>query len=217
MIFTHSDDLQLVKRIGNEFKTLVNKRYRLLEIEIDGFFQRMLLLKKKKYAALVAEEKNGQIITTMETKGLEEVRRDWCQLSKDCSRYILSQLFSGAVREEAIENIHTYLKTIGDRVRIGGFDTDQFTIYKSLTKNPEDYSDKASQPHVQVALALKAKGQSFRIGDTIPYVICEGSSDLIASRAHHPDMVKKENSLLKIGTLIIIPNKPNSIKITCGI
>jgi DNA polymerase alpha subunit A len=33
----------------------VNKRYRLLEIEMDGIFKRMLLLKKKKYAALKVE------------------------------------------------------------------------------------------------------------------------------------------------------------------
>lgn len=33
----------------------VNKRYRLLEIEMDGIFKRMLLLKKKKYAALKIE------------------------------------------------------------------------------------------------------------------------------------------------------------------
>jgi DNA polymerase alpha subunit A len=86
MIYTNQDDLKDVKKIGEELKSLVNKRYRLLEIEVDGFFQRMLLLKKKKYAALVAEEKNGKIVTSLETKGLEEVRRDWCALSKETSK-----------------------------------------------------------------------------------------------------------------------------------
>ncbi len=33
----------------------VNKRYRLLEIEVDGVFKCMLLLKKKKYAAVKVE------------------------------------------------------------------------------------------------------------------------------------------------------------------
>lgn len=33
----------------------MNKRYRLLEIEVDGIFRRMLLLKKKKYAAVKIE------------------------------------------------------------------------------------------------------------------------------------------------------------------
>jgi DNA polymerase elongation subunit (family B) len=33
----------------------VNKRYRLLELEVDGIFRSMLLLKKKKYAAIKLE------------------------------------------------------------------------------------------------------------------------------------------------------------------
>ncbi len=33
----------------------MNKRYRLLELEVDGIFRSMLLLKKKKYAAIKLE------------------------------------------------------------------------------------------------------------------------------------------------------------------
>ena len=89
MIYTNTDDMSAVTKIGNEFKAAVNKRYRLLEIEMDGMFQRMLLLKKKKYAALIVEENSsGKGFTTkLETKGLEEVRRDWCEASKDASKY----------------------------------------------------------------------------------------------------------------------------------
>ena len=41
-----------VGQLSARIKREVNKRYRLLEIEEDGLFTRMLLLKKKKYAAL---------------------------------------------------------------------------------------------------------------------------------------------------------------------
>jgi DNA polymerase alpha subunit A len=85
MIYTNTDDLNQVKEIGQSLRRDVNKRYRLLEIEMDGFYRRMLLLKKKKYAALMTEEKNGSLVTTMETKGLDLVRRDWCELSHDVS------------------------------------------------------------------------------------------------------------------------------------
>ena len=50
--------------------------------------------------------------------------------------------------------------------------TTRFIINKGLTKNPEDYPDKKSLPHVQVALKMKALGKSVRALDTIPYVIC---------------------------------------------
>lgn len=88
MIYTNTDNLQEVKKIGHDFKKAVNLRYKLLEIEMDGFFQKMLLLKKKKYAALLVKEKDGKIQTVIETKGLDLVRRDWCGLSHDVSTYV---------------------------------------------------------------------------------------------------------------------------------
>lgn len=82
--------------MGLKLKTAVNKKYRLLEIEMDGFFQKMLLLKKKKYAALTVEEKNdGSLVVKRETKGLDLVRRDWCGLSHDVSELVF-RLFSFA-------------------------------------------------------------------------------------------------------------------------
>jgi hypothetical protein len=78
MIHTNSDNVEVVRRMGEEVKSAVNKLYRLLEIEIDGLFKTMLLLKKKKYAALVAHEGPGGVLTfNKETKGLDLVRRDW--------------------------------------------------------------------------------------------------------------------------------------------
>ena len=38
--------------MGNRIKVEVNALYKCLEIEIDGVFKSLLLLKKKKYAAL---------------------------------------------------------------------------------------------------------------------------------------------------------------------
>jgi DNA polymerase elongation subunit (family B) len=38
-------------------KKAVNDRYKLLEIDLDAVFQRLLLLQKKKYAAIKVEER----------------------------------------------------------------------------------------------------------------------------------------------------------------
>ena len=85
MINTNSDDVAVVKKMGEEVKSAVNKLYKLLEIEIDGLFKTMLLLKKKKYAALVAHEGPGGALTFQkETKGLDLVRRDW--YARECAR-----------------------------------------------------------------------------------------------------------------------------------
>ncbi|KAJ3052467.1 DNA-directed DNA polymerase alpha catalytic subunit pol1 [Rhizophlyctis rosea] len=199
MINTNTDKLSEVKKIGNDFKRAVNKRYNLLEIEMDGFFQRMLLLKKKKYAALVVEEKDGKLVQSIETKGLDLVRRDWCGLSHDVSQYVINQIFAGEGREELLEKIHKHLTQVAEDVRQNLIPIEKYIITKSLTKNPEEYADKKSQPHVQVALQMKAKGLAAKVGDIIPYVICEGDAGgLIAARAYHPDEVSKEGSGLRI-------------------
>lgn len=70
-------------------KAEVNKLYKLLEIDIDGVFKSLLLLKKKKYAALVVEQHGeGRFSVKQELKGLDIVRRDWCDLAKECGKYV---------------------------------------------------------------------------------------------------------------------------------
>ncbi|CAG8622841.1 65_t:CDS:10, partial [Paraglomus brasilianum] len=199
MIYTNEMDLKKVREMGNLLKRKVNERYKLLEIEMDGFFRRMLLLKKKKYAALIVEEKNGVLETSIETKGLDLVRRDWCGLSHDASKYVLEQLLSPDDREDVLNRIHKFLTTLADETRLGRIPTDKFVINKNLTKAPEDYADAQNQPHVQVALQMKKMGLGIRTGDTIPYVICAGEefkeTKIIADRARHPNDISSSDTL----------------------
>mgnify|MGYP003690910139 CR=1 FL=1 len=68
-------------------KSEVNKLYKLLEIDIDGVFKSMLLLKKKKYAALsVSKDADGKYTEHKELKGLDIVRRDWSDLAKEAGK-----------------------------------------------------------------------------------------------------------------------------------
>lgn len=52
-----------MKDIGNQVKREVNKLYKSLELDLDGVFKSMLLLKKKKYAALVVVEHPDGTVT----------------------------------------------------------------------------------------------------------------------------------------------------------
>lgn len=85
MINTNMDNMQDALKIGNEFKKQVNDKYRLLEIDIDNVFRRILLHAKKKYAAINMIERDGKYIEKLEVKGLDMRRREYCQLSKDTS------------------------------------------------------------------------------------------------------------------------------------
>lgn len=55
MVYTNSTDMGHVVGLGQQIKKLVNKHYQLLELDLDGVFKTMLLLKKKKYAAVKIE------------------------------------------------------------------------------------------------------------------------------------------------------------------
>lgn len=52
MIDSNTRDLTEAERIAQQVKAEVNKLYRLLEIDVDGIFKSMLLLKKKKLATV---------------------------------------------------------------------------------------------------------------------------------------------------------------------
>jgi DNA polymerase alpha subunit A len=78
------NELKTVEDLGEKVKKEVNRLYKTLELEIDGIFRSMLLLKKKKYAAVtVGKGPNGEPVYAKEMKGLDLVRRDWCVQSKD--------------------------------------------------------------------------------------------------------------------------------------
>jgi DNA polymerase alpha subunit A len=55
MINTGLVELSQALEMGKKLKGEVNQLYKCLEIEIDGVFKSLLLLKKKKYAALKIE------------------------------------------------------------------------------------------------------------------------------------------------------------------
>jgi DNA polymerase alpha subunit A len=202
MINTNCTDLDTVKKIGNSVKTKVNSKYECLELDLDGIFKSMLLLKKKKYAALVIkEEGNGEVSYEKELKGLDLVRRDWCPLSKNIGKQVVTEILSGKPRDEIVTAIHEEMKSLGTRVRNGQEEMSKFVITKSLNKSPKDYPDAKGQPHLQVALAMLKANKPVNVGDNIPYVICkEGPEDSakIAMRAYHPDEVERSNGALNI-------------------
>ncbi|EPY73367.1 DNA polymerase alpha catalytic subunit isoform 2 [Camelus ferus] len=198
MINTNSTNLEEVFKLGNKVKSEVNKLYKLLEIDIDGIFKSLLLLKKKKYAALVVEPtSDGNYVTKQEVKGLDIVRRDWCDLAKDTGNFVIGQILSDQSRDTIVENIQKRLIEIGENVLNGSVPVSQFEINKALTKDPQDYPDKKSLPHVHVALWINSQGgRKMKAGDTVSYVICQDGSNLTAGqRAYAPEQLQKQDNL----------------------
>ncbi|KAL3282492.1 hypothetical protein HHI36_005675 [Cryptolaemus montrouzieri] len=198
MINTNIVDFDEVNKIGNKIKQEVNKLYQQVELDIDGVFKYLLLLKKKKYAAVtITKLDDGKLKVEKEYKGLDIVRRDWSQIACEAGKIILDQILSDKSTDERIENIHNYLRKIKTDFETSKIPLSMLVITKQLTKDPKSYNDKNSLPHVQVALRYNQKlGGHFRSGDTVPYVICDdGSNKPATQRAYHLDELKSSESL----------------------
>ncbi|RLN89408.1 hypothetical protein BBJ28_00003954 [Nothophytophthora sp. Chile5] len=199
MVDSRTEKLDEAKRIGREIQAQCNKHFKLLELEVDYIFKRILLLNKKKYAALVLKERpNGDVAFDKDVKGLDMVRRDWCVISKAVGNEILDFILSGNSRDDVVESIHEHLEQVAERMRSGKEPIDQYVITKSLNKQPEQYPDRAKQYHVQVALALRAQGKPIGAGTHIPYVLCKEEEPGSGRRAYHPDEVKRSGGKLNI-------------------
>ncbi|MED6210639.1 hypothetical protein PIB30_066086 [Stylosanthes scabra] len=200
MIYSGLDDIAKAKAMASKVIQEVNKKYRCLEIDLDGLYKRMLLLKKKKYAAVKVQFNDDAPYEVIERKGLDIVRRDWSLLAKELGDFCLTQILSGGSCEDVVESIHSYLRQEQEKMRSGQVSLEKYVINKTLTKPPEAYPDAKNQPHVLVAQRMKQQGYSSgcSVGDTIPYIICceegcsSGSATGIAQRARHPDELKQE-------------------------
>ncbi|KAG5509020.1 hypothetical protein GH5_06247 [Leishmania sp. Ghana 2012 LV757] len=187
------NNIKAVRDLGLDLKAKINKRYQSLEIDVDGVFRAILLLKKKKYAALtvVDWQEEGKIYKK-EVKGLDMVRRDWCPLSKRVCDSVLSRVLNAEGSEDILDYVMKYMRDVAEQVRDGRYTLDDFVISKSLTKEPEAYRG-GSFPHATVAMRMKQRKELVRVGDLIPYVICTG--DRLSDKAFHVDEVRQNSRL----------------------
>jgi len=191
-IFVHTgqDDFAAAIGIGNEIAKEVNKRYTKLEIEMDGIFRSLLLLKKKKYAGLKVRDWDKHLFER-EQKGLDMVRRDWCVMSKALGGAILDQLLNPEKsKEDSLQWLEEFLKSIGKRMDAREVPLSEYVITKGITKMPDEYPDAKNQPHVLVAKRRIEAGERIRPGNEIPYIICQisdGEGMSVAERARSPD------------------------------
>ncbi|KAI0902126.1 hypothetical protein F4806DRAFT_445772 [Annulohypoxylon nitens] len=202
MINANVDSVADALKVGQDFKKAVNERYRLLEIDIDNVFRRILLQAKKKYAAInLVEVPGGKYIEKMEVKGLDMKRREYCGLSKEISSRILNEILSGDETEVSVQRIHEYLREISGQMREHKIPVPKYIIYTQLGKAPKEYPNADSMPQVQVALREIARGKNVRRGDVISYVVTgdsKATSEPVAKRSYTPQDVMKAGSDLKV-------------------
>lgn len=173
MIDTGAQSLQEALKIGEDFKVQVNDKYKLLEIDTDNVFKRLLLHAKKKYAAMNVsiDKKTGKEVSNLEVKGLDMRRREYCPLSKEISTYVLEKLLSDMDPEEVLTTIYDYLESMGEKIKNNELSVDKFLINTRLSKDPNLYPGGKTMPAVQVALRLRNQGKVIKAGSVLTFVI----------------------------------------------
>lgn len=199
MIDTKTRDYNAVVSLGKEITLAVNKNRRHIELGMDGVFEKIILYKKKKYAAVVlSRDKDGTMNRKLETKGLDLVRRDWCPLSKKIGMFVIETVLFSADKDYT-DRIMRYMEDARKRIESWktGDDLTDYVITKCLTKHIKEYT--VPLPcHVQLAVSLVKRGKHVRPGQHIPYVMCADVQENKETTAYSLEEVEMSSGRLQI-------------------
>jgi DNA polymerase I/DNA polymerase-2 len=174
-----------IKTIGESFVEKVNKELPgIIELEFRNLYEGGIFVTRgkgeigaKKRYALIDYKGN------LEVRGFEAVRRDWCELSKNIQRQVLTIILREKNPVKAIELVRETIKKIKERK----VSLDELIIYEQITRPLSEYEQMG--PHVKAAQKLRDKGIPVGEGMVISFVIVKGSGS-ISDRATPVEFVK---------------------------
>lgn len=187
--------------IGQELEKEINKILEgIVEMKVESVFRSILILSKKRYAGISIEPRDGGWEERVVMKGIETVRRDWCDLTGETLNTVLEII----LREQNPKKALAYVKEIILKLGRNEIPIDRLVVTKSISKSLREY--KGVQPHIEVMKKMRKRDISTApgVGDRIGFVITHGTQ-LMSMRAEDPDYVKKNN--LKIDSRYYIENQ----------
>lgn len=173
--------LQLVEKVNQYWQHQLVEKYQItsaLEMEYETHFKRFFMPtirgsdkgSKKRYAGILHKQaKDGKKNFEIIFKGLESIRSDWTQLSREVQKEIYQRIFNDVAYEE-------YLIEIVSNLRSGQYD-EQLIYRKRLRQKLSDYK-KNIPPHAQAAIKSEIYAKEcghplerYQYGGWIEYVI----------------------------------------------
>jgi len=186
MVKTPSDDLDKIFEFGKEIEEKVNSALKgIVQMKIDSIFKTLLILSKKRYAGLKVEKLNGQYQEKVIMRGIETVRRDWCDLSSETLMNVIEIILKEGNSKKAFD----YVRNVLQDLEKGNIPLEKLVITKSISKSLKEY--KGVQPHIELWKKLRKRSPATApgIGDRIAFVIIKGPQ-LMSERAEDPEYVK---------------------------
>lgn len=160
MIDTQTANVEMAKKWAEKVRANVNNRFKVLRLGLDAVFTSTLLVKKKKYAAEMVYPQ-----VKREIKGLEQVRRDWCDLAKETADQVLDLELGGLTGTRLMGQVQELLVTLKDNITT--ISRDKFVIRVMLSKDPSKYKEGGGNVHVAIA-----RQQQKKKGDIVEYLMC---------------------------------------------
>lgn len=192
-VFVHvepSINAELAERIGKRIAEYVTAYLpKPMELVYESYSPRGLFITKKRYALLLEDGRS------MKIRGLETVRRDWCELTtKTLQRCLDCILIEGSV-DKAVQHVNDIVR------RLRFFDMLEEDVRRSMiedliltrkyTRPVELYKNK--QPHTELIRKIVSRGGSVpNIGDRISFVIVREGRGFV-DRSEDPEYVIKNN------------------------
>lgn len=175
MIKFGPEALEECMNLGREAAGFVSKHFvKPISLEFEKCYYPYLLISKKRYAGLYWTKPDSY--DKLDSKGIETVRRDNCQLVQTvidtCLRKILI--------EKNVESAKAYVKQVISDLLQNKIDLSLLVITKALSKSGEDYAGK--QAHVELAERMRKRDAATApaLGDRVAYVIVRSSKGMFS-------------------------------------
>ena len=180
-------------RIGEEIaRSVTSSLEDPMELVFESFARRAIFLAKKRYAIWVFEKSVDGWRDSIKVKGMETVRRDWCELASETLEQVLEIVLKKGDIDEAVEYVRSVVKDI--RRLMVEHDPEiirKLVITRRYTKKAESYNSK--QPHITVVEKIRKRGGKVpEVGDRVPFIITAGSG-LLVDRAEDAEYVMAHN------------------------
>ncbi|MCC7575426.1 MAG: DNA-directed DNA polymerase, partial [Methanomethylovorans sp.] len=127
-----------------------------MELEFESIAKRALFIAKKRYAIWVFERSGDGWKDGIKVKGMETVRRDWCELTSKTLNRVLELVLKEGEVEAAVRHVRKVVDSIRNLDVTKDKDIiDDLTMTRMYSKRREHYKNK--QPHITVAEKMEQR------------------------------------------------------------
>lgn len=186
LLKTNITNLDDAKELGEQISKFVsNELSGKLQLEFEKIYRTFLILTKKRYAGWKFVFDNNEWKEEIEMKGIETIRRDWCQLVSETMKEILDII----LKEGDIQKAISTMRAVMEKLKRGEIPLEKLTIIKGITKSIDSYE--GMLPHIELARKMAERNpEGVHVGDRLGFVIIKGNQ-ILSRRAEEPSYVKK--------------------------